>query len=130
MVAPLLDSLIAGPWAGLIPVFESTDICNSYAQTVPLGPDGGIIERVVQVAEKKVISNNATCGVYYWTKGSTFVHSARWMISSKDMTNGEYYVCPAYNQALSQGWCFLSYKIDNHVSLGTPEHLEAYLGHS
>ena len=36
---------------------------------------------VQEVAEKKVISNNATVGVYYWAKGSDYVNYAEQMIN-------------------------------------------------
>ena len=41
---------------------------------------------VCEVAEKKPISNIATCGIYYWKKGSDYVKFAEQMIS-KDTRN-------------------------------------------
>jgi HAD superfamily hydrolase (TIGR01509 family) len=40
--------------------------------------------KVIEVAEKKVISDNATVGVYYWKKGSLFVKYANQMIKKKN----------------------------------------------
>lgn len=46
--------------------------------------------------EKEVISENATVGMYYWSKGNDFVQSAEAMIAADDRVKGEFYVAPAY----------------------------------
>ena len=48
---------------------------------------------VTKVAEKKVISNNATVGVYYWKHGKDFVKYANQMIDKNIRVNNEFYVC-------------------------------------
>jgi dTDP-glucose pyrophosphorylase len=73
---------------GGILTFNSTHPKWSYAK---LGDDGF----VSKVAEKSVISDNATCGIYYWKRGSDYVKYANQMIDAKDRTNGEFYVCPS-----------------------------------
>jgi len=81
---------------------------------------------VVEVAEKREISDLATAGIYFWRRGSDFVKSADAMIAAKDRTNGEFYVAPSFNYfdgAIS------SYEIPASAMhpLGTPEDLEAYI---
>jgi beta-phosphoglucomutase-like phosphatase (HAD superfamily)/dTDP-glucose pyrophosphorylase len=106
---------------GCIAVFESDDPRWSYAKV----NDGG---RVTQVAEKEVISELATVGIYYWKRGSDYVRYAEKMISKDIRTNGEFYICPVYNEAIADGRKIGVFKVDRMISLGTPEDLEEYVG--
>ena len=82
---------------------------------------------VKEVAEKKVISNDATAGYYYWSKGSDFVKYAEQMIEENSRTNNEFYVAPVYNWAIKDGKKIAIYMVDKIYELGTPEYLEEYL---
>jgi HAD superfamily hydrolase (TIGR01509 family) len=82
---------------------------------------------VVRVAEKDPISNNATAGIYYWRKGSDYVQSAEEMIAAEERVNGEFYVCPTYNRAISNQLIIKPYNIDAMWGLGTPEDLETFV---
>lgn len=82
---------------------------------------------VLEVAEKKRISQYATAGYYYWKRGGDFVKYAEQMIESNDKTNNEYYVAPVYNYAINDGLFFNIEMVDNIYELGTPEWLENYL---
>jgi NDP-sugar pyrophosphorylase family protein len=55
--------------------------------------DQGKIDRVV---EKKVISSEATVGIYAWSKNSIYLESFEYLISKNIKTNGEYYLAPSY----------------------------------
>jgi HAD superfamily hydrolase (TIGR01509 family) len=105
---------------GCILCFESVHPKWSYAR---LDTSGTVLE----VAEKKPISNNATVGIYYWKHGSEFVKYAEDMIEKNIRVNNEFYVCPVFNQAIENGKKINTYKIDNMWGLGTPEDLEYYL---
>ena len=39
-------------------------------------------------------------GVYWWKKGSDYVKYAEQMIEKNIRTNGEFYVCPVFNEAI------------------------------
>jgi HAD superfamily hydrolase (TIGR01509 family) len=82
---------------------------------------------VVEVAEKKPISNIATIGVYYWRRGSDFVRYAKQMIKKDIKTNGEFYVAPVYNEAIADGKKVKPFFIEKMYGLGTPEDLEYFL---
>ena len=82
---------------------------------------------VMEVAEKKVISNHATAGYYYWSKGSDFVKYAEEMIEADDRVNNEFYVAPVYNYAVGDGKKITITYVDKVYELGTPEYLERYL---
>ena len=105
---------------GGILTFEATHPKWSYAK---LGIDGFVSE----VAEKKVISNEATVGVYYWKHGSDYVKYAEDMISKDIRINNEFYVCPVFNQAIEDGKKIKIKRISKMWGIGTPEDLETFL---
>jgi len=82
---------------------------------------------VNEVAEKKVISNNATVGVYYWKHGYDYVSSAEEMIKKNIRVKNEFYVCPTYNELLAKGKKIKIHEVDKMSGLGTPEDLNNFL---
>ena len=85
---------------------------------------------VVEVAEKKPISNLATVGIYYWRRGSDYVKYAEQMIREGLKVNGEYYVCPVYNFAIEDGKKIRTKNVERMWGIGTPEDLDIYLRES
>ncbi|PIU18701.1 MAG: glycosyl transferase family 2 [Elusimicrobia bacterium CG08_land_8_20_14_0_20_59_10] len=59
--------------------------------------------RVAEVAEKKVVSNEATVGIYNFRHGRYFVGAAESMIKQDLRVNGEFYVAPVYNEMIKDG---------------------------
>lgn len=82
---------------------------------------------VVEVAEKKPISEYATSGHYYWSHWGTFKASAQRMIANNERTNGEFYLAPVYNETVRAGGRVTVAHIDAMHGVGTPEDLTAYL---
>lgn len=107
---------------GGIATFTSNHPKWSYAEVNDLG-------HVTRVEEKRVISNIATVGIYYWKKGSDFVKYAEQMISKNIRTNNEFYICPVFNEAILDGKKILTGKVDKMWGVGTPEDLENYMSH-
>lgn len=105
---------------GGILTFEATHPKWSYAK---IGTDGFVSE----VAEKKVISNEATVGIYYWKKGSDYVKYAEDMIAKDIRVNNEFYVCPVFNQAIEDGRKIKVKRINQMWGIGTPEDLDTFL---
>lgn len=105
---------------GGILTFEATHPKWSYAK---VGQNGFVEE----VAEKKVISNNATVGIYYWKKGSDYVKYAEQMIQKNIRTNNEFYVCPVFNEAIQDGKMIKVKNIQKMWGIGTPEDLNYFL---
>ncbi len=105
---------------GAILTFEAIHPKWSYAKC----DDQGF---VTEVAEKKVISKNATVGVYYWKHGSDYVNSAERMIEKNIRVNNEFYVCPVYNEFLLQKKRVKIYNVDEMQGMGTPEDLNNFL---
>ena len=82
---------------------------------------------VTEVAEKKVISKNATVGVYYWKHGSDYVFSAEKMIKKNIRVNNEFYVCPVYNEFLTKKKKVKISNVDEMWGVGTPEDLQNFI---
>jgi HAD superfamily hydrolase (TIGR01509 family) len=107
---------------GGIVTFRATHPKWSFAK---LGDDGFVTE----VAEKNPISNIATVGIYYWKKGSDYVKYAEQMIEKNIRTNGEFYVCPVFNEAIGDGKKIRVKDIPKMWGIGTPEDLNYFLEH-
>lgn len=82
---------------------------------------------VTEVAEKNPISNIATVGVYYWSKGSDYVKYAEQMIEKNVRVNNEFYVCPVFNEAIGDKKKIKTYNSKKMWGLGTPEDLKFFL---
>jgi len=82
---------------------------------------------VTEVAEKRPISNVATVGVYYWKRGSDYVKFTEQMIKEDTRVNGEFYVCPVFNEAVKSDLKIKTFHIDKMWGLGTPEDLKRFL---
>jgi len=105
---------------GCISTFTNSHPKFSYAMTDRNG-------YVTEVAEKKVISSDATTGIYYWTKGSDCVKYTEQMIAKDIRVNCEFYNCPVFNEAIQDGKKIKTVPVKTFWCLGTPEDLEAYL---
>ena len=105
---------------GAILTFEAIHPKWSYAKCNDEG-------YVTEVAEKKVISKNATVGVYYWKHGSDYVESAEEMIKKNIRVNNEFYVCPVYNEFLAKDKKVKIHNVDKMWGLGTPEDLNNFI---
>ena len=84
---------------------------------------------VLEVAEKRPISQYATGGIYYWSRTRDFLDAATQMIVMNDRTNGEFYVAPVYNYLIHEGYDITSYPVPaaSFHSMGTPEDLKTYI---
>ena len=112
--------MIEGGYDGGIITFESDSPKWSYVKINELG-------YINEIAEKKVISNMATVGLYYWAKGSDYVKYAKRMIEKNIRVNNEFYVCPVYNEAILDNKRIKPYNVKKMWGLGTPEDLDFFL---
>ena len=104
---------------GVLALFKADDPKWSYSKI-----NNALIS---QVAEKKVISNNANVGIYGWSKGSDYVKYAEQMIDKNIRTNNEFYVAPVYNEAIDDGKRFTPYFVEEMHGVGTPEDMNDYI---
>jgi NDP-sugar pyrophosphorylase family protein len=82
---------------------------------------------ITELQEKNPISNIATCGVYWYRKGSEYVKYAEQMINKNIRVNNEFYVAPVYNEYISDGKQLIPFYVDKMNGIGTPEDLNTYL---
>jgi len=83
--------------------------------------------KVVEVAEKKPISDIATVGINYYKRGRDFCKYANSMIANNIRVNNEFYVCPVFNEFIRDGKTVIIYDAQAMWGLGTPEDLERFL---
>jgi len=119
----LYYSLLHPSIDGIISTFsqlDPTDIKWSYAKT-----DAN--QNVIQVAEKRYISSNASTGIYGWSRGSDFVTFAESMIQQNIRVNNEFYVCPVYNEAVQAKKSIRVLECFKMWGLGVPKDYEIFL---
>jgi HAD superfamily hydrolase (TIGR01509 family) len=121
-VAAFVEAMRESGADGGIMTFRATEPKWSFAKT---GADGVVTE----VAEKNPISDQATVGIYWFRHGSAFVRAAKRMIAHDTRVNGEFYVCPVFNELIAEGGVVRTWEIDRGQmhGVGTPEDLAAYL---
>lgn len=111
---------------GLIMTMKADDPKWSYART---DMDG----LVTETAEKKVISTDATVGIFNFRHGKDLVHAAERMIADNIRVNNEFYTCPCYNYLIQEGHKIGVYGIGEEYNgmygLGIPKDLEFFLKH-
>ncbi len=106
--------------AGTI-VFDSVHPRWSFVKTNEKG-------LVIEAAEKRPLSRNATAGFYYFRRASDFIKAAQRMILKGAAINGGYFVCPTFNELILDQKRVGIYRIDRdrYISLATPQAVEDY----
>jgi NDP-sugar pyrophosphorylase family protein len=121
-----LDAMDSRSLDGMIMTMKSQDPKWSYAKTDENG-------YVVETAEKKVISPDATVGIYNFKRGSDLVRSAEQMIADNIRVNNEFYTCPCYNYLIREGRRIGIYSIGEEYNgmygLGIPRDLDFFMNH-
>lgn len=86
-------------------------------------------KNVLEIVEKKVISDHATVGIYYFKHGKDFVEAAVSMIEKDIKFNGSFYASLVYNEMIMGGKKIKSWSIKPHAmhSMATPEDLMRYI---
>lgn len=115
-----IDDFISKAEDCSVTVFKSQVPHHSYVKV----KDG----LVTEVAEKKVISDLAICGIYFYRKSKYFFDNAKKMIAANDRTNGEFYNSPVFNYIIKEGLKVNVYEVpaEKQHNIGTPEELETF----
>jgi RpiB/LacA/LacB family sugar-phosphate isomerase len=104
---------------GHILTFRANSDAYSYVES-----SGGF---AIATAEKRVISQQAAVGIYYFKSAEMFFSAADLMIKSNQTTNGEYYICPLYNILIKDGKKITSSEVEKMNLMGTPEELDFFV---
>jgi NDP-sugar pyrophosphorylase family protein len=102
-------------------VFNSFHPRWSYVRT---NKDG----LVVEAAEKRPISNQATTGFYYYKKTFEYIKSAKKMILKGGDMDGLYYICLVFNEMILEHKKIFTYLIDSkkYHSFMSPEKVKEF----
>jgi NDP-sugar pyrophosphorylase family protein len=88
---------------------------------------------IVEVVEKREISDEATVGVYAWSSPDLVQKSIDYLKSEKILINNEYYIAPSYGYFVKNLLSIGVYSVGDHGGavhgLGTPEDLSDFLIH-
>lgn len=104
---------------GCLTCFTADDPRYSYVKLDEFG-------YVQETAEKKVISNNASNGLYYFKYGHYFIDLIEEALQSNQPINGEMYVAPLYNKLIALGKKITISQTAENWILGTPEELRYF----
>ncbi|MGZ5440338.1 MAG: glycosyltransferase family 2 protein [Thermoanaerobaculia bacterium] len=115
-----LEEIASSGAQGALAYFPSHDPAFSYLRT---DDDGNVVE----VAEKRVISDKASNGLYYFHRAADFFDAAREMIDRHEDVRGEYYVMPCYNTLIARGDRITAIPVQRNWVLGTPEDLARFI---
>ena len=122
-----LDDMNSRNLDGLIMTMKSDDAKWSYVKT---NKDG----HATETAEKIVISNDATVGIYNFRRGRDLVWAAEKMIEDNIRVNNEFYTCPCYNYLIKENQKIGVYSIGEEYAgmygLGIPKDLDFFLNHT
>lgn len=118
-----LGAMEVGGYDGFIMTMMADDPKWSFVRLNDAG-------KVTEVVEKRVVSREATVGIYNYRHGHDFVVASKTMIEADDRVNGEFYVAPAYNYMIGNGqrigFMNIGSDRDGMYGLGVPEDLEFF----
>ena len=97
-------------------VFSSNDPEFSYVRTSKTGD-------VLEIAEKNVISDLATAGIYYFRNVDMLLDCGNWAIINNVSFNGDFYISPSLNYFVTTGMKMKTFKIfeSDYVRFSTSE---------
>jgi RpiB/LacA/LacB family sugar-phosphate isomerase len=105
---------------GCILTFKSNSPNYSYSSINENG-------KITEVVEKKVISNHASVGIYFFKQGRYFLEAADVMIRTNATTNGEFFVAPLYNLLILKGMDISFLEVEKMHIFGTPEEYDFFI---
>lgn len=105
---------------GFILTFKANSTNYSYVQSDTNG-------YATLTAEKIVISNDASVGVYAFKTGKSFLSLADIaMCTTGQSVNNEYYICPLYNILINKGAKIKTKQVPTMYVMGTPEEMNFF----
>ncbi len=81
------------------------------------------LNNVLYTVEKKVVSDEAICGAYYFKNKYIILKNYKKYINN--CKYNEYYFSGLYNELIKNNAIIRNFDVDMHISFGTPEELES-----
>ena len=100
---------------GAVSFFHSNDEKYSYGEI-----KNGLVMRT---AEKKVISNCALIGAYYFSRADKFFQYGLELIYEQKLLCGETYIAPLFNKFILNGFPVYAFCAESYQSFGTADEL-------
>ena len=104
---------------GALVSFKADSPRYSYAKTNANG-------FVIETAEKKVISDKALCGAYFFSRNEDFLNATNVLMTSPVYQDKELYISLLFNELLKLGKKIKLFHVDQYNSFGTPEEIKAF----
>lgn len=104
---------------GFILTFKANSSNYSYVQQ----DENNVVK---MTAEKVVISDNASVGVYCFKTGKLFLELAELAIKSDLKNNNEFYICPLYNILIVNGGIVKTKQVPIMYIMGTPQEMKFF----
>jgi len=106
-------ALLRGGAAGALPYFTADHAGYSY-----LRMDG---DDVLETAEKRVISKQASAGTYYFSGVDALLRAAAWALAhpARATFNDSFFVCPAYNGLIAGGQRVVGFPVSDVTSVSS-----------
>ncbi|MCA8971035.1 MAG: NTP transferase domain-containing protein [Planctomycetes bacterium] len=104
---------------GLLLCFHDDDPRWSYTRIDGRG-------QVVEVAEKRVVSDLANCGIYYVRRAQDFWRATERMIAAQRTVRGVFFIAPVFQELVDEGRDVRVLVVEEMRSLGTPESVKRY----
>lgn len=117
----IIEDFVTRQLDGGIVVFDDVHPRWSFVKTDSSG-------LVVETAEKRPISRFATAGFYYFARGNEFVNAAMAMIKKDSHVEGNFFICPVFNEMILNQAKIGVYEIPRRAyrSLAMPGDVEAF----
>lgn len=80
--------------------------------------------RIQEVRAKDAFTKLAVVGIYYFAHAAFFVYYGQEMLAANKRVNGEFYVCPVFNELILDQQRVFAYPVTTMVGLGTPADFE------
>lgn len=107
---------------GALMTFPATEPRWSFAKTDETG-------RVVEVREKRPISDYASTGTYFFQSTTQLFDLIERQINANEREAGEYYIAPMYNKMIDAGQRIAIVPVRRFLCFGTPSDLEQAIAH-
>lgn len=127
------DQLIVGHFGSAVGQFRKRDLDGGTIVFDSVHPRWSFVLTdedglVIEAAEKRPLSRMATAGFYYFRRGADFIEAACAMVRKDAHVNGQFYVCPVFNEMILRGARIGVARIDRdaYLSLATPQNVEEY----
>ena len=137
MDEPLLitgsDQILLEPPERILEDFQARDLDGGVAIFDDIHPRWSYVkldenDRVIEAAEKRPISRDAVAGFYYYKKASFFFEAAKEMIRKNANVNGQFFLCPAYNEMILKQQTIGVYRVrkEQYYSFSHASGMKAY----